>query len=267
MKKAHLFLVALMGLLPTMAFAHGADGHAADPALHVNPSLKDCSVQFAPGLTQAAFSRFAREFGSVSAFKMVSAPVALGRRGVAIGLEGISFTVEEHSDAWNDTFAHPDAFHELGADKKFPKARLRVGLTDRLDIGAFYTRNPNANYGWLGFEAKYGLLRQDETTPVSLAFRGAYTKTLYVDDMDMHAATVDVAVARTFRRLFTPYVGAGNDVVYARETTDTVALKDELLIIPHAIGGLEVRYGHAALGAEVQQGALTSVQLQLTALF
>lgn len=267
MKHAHLFLVALMGLLPTMAFAHGSGGHAADPALHVDPSLKDCSVQFAPGLTQEAFSRFAREFGSASAFKMVSAPATLGRGGVAIGLEGVSFTVDEHSDAWNDTFAHPDAFHELGADKKFPKVRLRVGLTDRLDLGAFYTRNPNANYGWLGLEAKYGLLRQDETTPVSLAIRGAYTKTLYVHDMDMHAATVDVAVARTFRRLLTPYVGLGNDVVFARETTDAVALADELLIVPHALGGLELRYGHVALGAEVQQSALTSFQLQITALF
>jgi hypothetical protein len=52
-----------------MALAHGAGGHPPDPALHVDPSLEDCSVIFAPELTQAAFRRFARGFGSVSAFQ------------------------------------------------------------------------------------------------------------------------------------------------------------------------------------------------------
>jgi hypothetical protein len=28
---------------------------------------------------------------------------------------------------WNATFAHPDAYHELGSDLAFPKLRARVG--------------------------------------------------------------------------------------------------------------------------------------------
>jgi hypothetical protein len=186
MKHARTILLALMCLAPAAASAHGPDGHPADPNLHVDPTLKDCPVQFAPELTRAAFARFAREFGSVSAFKLSSPPTTLGRRGLAIELEGTAFTVDEKSDAWNDTFAHPDAYHELGSDKRFPMVKARLGLTDRLDAGAFYTRNSLANYGWLGFDLKYGVLRQDGTTPVSLAVRGAYTRTLYVHDMDMH---------------------------------------------------------------------------------
>ena len=54
-------------------------------------------------------------------------------------------------------------------------------------------------YGWLGLDMKYGLLQQNETMPVSLALRGAYTKTLYVEDMDMHALTADVTAGRTGR--------------------------------------------------------------------
>ena len=267
MARTRVVLVALMGLVPAAAFTHGSEANAADPPLHVNPTLEDCSVQFAPELTQSAYHRFVREFGSVSAFKMNSAPTNLGARRVAFGVEQIRFTVEEKADAWNDTFYHPDADHELGAKKDFPKLRLQVGVTDRMDVGAFYTRNPNANYGWLGVDLKYGLLQQSPTTPVSLALRGAYTKTLYVTDMDMHALTADVAAGRTFWNRFTPYLGVGSDAILARETSDAVALQTEEQVVPHAMGGFTLHYWHLALGAELNISALNSYQIQLTSWF
>jgi hypothetical protein len=258
-----MFLVVLMWLVPTAALAHGSDGHPADPNLRVDSGLEDCSVQFAPGLTQAAFGRFVREFGSVSAFK-TSPPTTLGKRGFAVGLEQFYFSLEDRSDAWNDTFAHPDAYHELGSSQAFPKVRLSVGVTDKIDVGAFYTRNLLANYGWLGLEVKYGLLQQSESKPIALALRGAYTKTLYVDDMDMHAVSADVAAGRTFWDVFTPYLGLGSDLVLARETSDAVDLQNEAQLVPRALGGLEVRFGYVALGAEAHVGALTSFQVQLS---
>jgi len=267
MTKPIAILVALVGLAPAAALAHGADGHPADPNLHVNPNLKDCSIQFAPELTQEAFHRFVREFGSVSAFKQMSPPTTLGRRGVSVGLEGLSFTVDEHSDAWNDTFAHPDATHELGSDKKYPLVRARVGLTDRLDLGGFFAENPNANYGWVGVEAKYGLFRQSETVPVSVALRGAYTRTIRADDLDMHAATLGVSVGRTFKGLITPYVGVGSDGVLANERSEAVDLEQEAMDVPHRFAGVEVRFWHLALGAEVNRGALTTFQVQLASIF
>ena len=260
-------MVALMWLTPTAALAHGPNGHPADPNLHVNAALEECSVEFAPELTQDAFGRFAREFGSVSAFKLMSPPTTLGQWGVAVGLEWITFSVEDKSAAWNDTFAHPDAYHELGTRQSFPKLRARVGITDDIDVGAFYTRNPLANYGWVGAEVKYGLLRQKHAMPVSLALRGAYTKTLFVDDMDMHAITTDVSVGRTLWDVLTPYVGVGSDVVLVGETANAVELEDEAQFVPHVLGGLEVRFWHVSLGAEAQIGALTSLQAQVSAVF
>ena len=265
---ARLVTVVFLALLvPATALAHGTASHAADPNLHVDPSLDDCSVAFAPELTQSAFRRFAREFGSVSAFKQGSAPTTLGQWGVSLGVEQIFFSVEEKSDAWNDTFAHPDAYHPLGSDLNFPKLRLRVGVTDDLDVGAYYAANPNANYGWLGVEAKYALLEQRDGMPVTLAIRGAYTKTLYVTDMDMHAATADVSVGRTFWNVFTPYVGLGSDAILARETSDAVNLETEAVVVPRFTGGFEVRFWHVGVGAEAQISELTSYQVQLSAVF
>ena len=267
MASGRSFLVALMWLVPAGALAHGPNEHPADPDLHVKPGLDDCSVIFSSDLTQDAFHRFVREFGSVSAFKMASPPTTLRKGGVGFGLEYVSFTVEERSDAWNDTFAHPDAYHELGSDKALPKARLRVGVSDRVEVGAFFAKNPIANYGWVGLEGKYGMLRQSETMPVSLALRGAYTKTLYIDDMDMHAFTADVAAGRTFWNMFTPYLDLGADLVHARETTDVVALESETQLVPRVSGGFELRYWHIGFGAEVHVSEVTSYQLQLLGLF
>lgn len=267
MARVRISPICLVLLLPSIALAHGEGGHPADPALHVDPSLEECSIAFAPELTQAAFHRFAREFGSVSAFKQGAPPTTLGRRGFSVDLEMISFSVEDRSDAWNDTFAHPDAYHELGSTQSFPKLRLRFGVTDDLDVGAFYSENPNANYGWLGLEAKYAILRQREGMPIALAVRGAYTKTLYVADMDMHALGADVSVGRTFWNVLTPYLGLGAEAVLVRETSDAVALKTERIVVPHATAGFEVRYWHVAVGAEAQISALTSYQAQVSAVF
>jgi opacity protein-like surface antigen len=260
----HRLIAVLSTLLaPAAALAQPVD----DPMLHVDPSVKDCSVRFAPNLTQGAFHRFVREFGSVSAFKQGAPPAPLAAGDVVLGAEWMTFTVEEHAAAWNDTFTHPTAHHPLGAEKSFPKLHLRGGLTDRLEAGAFYTANPEANYGWAGIELKYAVLDQRAGEPVSLALRGAYTKTLYVSDMNMHAVTTEVSVGRTFWGAVTPYAGVGLDHVLALETSPAVQLRDEALSVPHAFAGVEVRYWRLTAGAEVQVGALTSWQAQVGFVF
>jgi hypothetical protein len=263
MASVRVVAMCLVLLPPATALA----GAPFDPNLNVDPSLDDCSVVFAPDLTQDAFHRFVREFGSVSAFKQGSPPTTLGQWRVSLDLEQIFFSVEEKSAAWNDTFAHPDGYHPLGSRQSLPKLRLRVGVTDDVEIGAFYTENPDANYGWLGVEVKYGVLEQGDGMPVSLAVRGAYTKTLYVADMDMHAVTAAVSIGRTFWKVFTPYLALGSDAVLARETSDAVELKTEATVVPHATAGFELRYWHVAIGAEAQLSALTSYQAQVSAVF
>jgi len=253
--------VAAALLLPASALAE------YDPDLHVDPSVDDCSVRFAPELTQGAFRRFVTEFGSVSAFKQGSSPETLGRHHVALDVEQISFSVEEKSAAWNDTFTHPDSGHELGAHKDFPKLRVRYGATDDLDVGAFYAANPQANYGWAGLEAKWRVLDEREGTPVSLAVRGAYTKTLYVADMDMHALSADVSVGRTFWNVLTPYLGLGGDAILAFERSPAVDLHPEAPFVGRLTAGLEARWWHLGVGAEAHVSALTSYQVQVSAIF
>jgi hypothetical protein len=162
---------------------------------------------------------------------------------------------------------HPDATHWLGSTQSFPKLRLRVGVADDTEVGAFFTMNPRSNYGWVGIEAKHALLRQDAQTPVTVAVRGAYTKTLFVHDMDMHALSGGVSVGRTFWDRLTPYLGVGADAVLARETSSAVSLKTETALAPHAFAGLEVSFWRLAMGIEAQLGAVPSAQVQMAAQF
>lgn len=234
------------------------------PPLHVDATVEDCEVRFSSVLTQGAYRKFVREFGTLSAFRQVAGPGTLGRGRVMVGIEALRFTVEEFDPAWNDTFVHPDEHHVLGSTKDIPKIKLRVGLTDDVDVGAFYASNPKANYGWAGVDTKVRLLTEAPGQPFSLAVRGAYTKTLFVSDMDMHALTADVSVGRTLWKPLRTYVGAGADAAIARETSSAVALRNETVVVPHAFGGVELALGRrATVGAEFTMGARPSVQLQV----
>lgn len=259
MNHASLATLSLALLLPGAALA--------TPVLHVDPSLDDCEVHFSAGLTQEAYRRFAREFGSVSAFKLGAPPTVLGRGRVSLDLEQIFFSVDEESAAWNDTFTHPAADHWLGSSKEVPKLRLRAGVTDDLELGVFFTKSPEANYGWLGIEAKYAVFQQGEDAPLSLALRGAYTKTLWVRDMNMHALTADVSIGRTFWRAVTPYLAVGADAILAMETSAAVDLKTEAPFVPHLAAGVEARWWRLAFGVEAQVAALTTVQAQVSVVF
>ena len=254
----------LFGLSILLVAAAPLRAQSAHPPLHVDPTLDDCSVRFAPELTQGAFRRFAREFGSVSAFKQVASPEILDRGRVLIGIELISFEVDQWSDAWHDTFYHPDADHPLGATQSFAKVKVRAGVTDDVEVGAFYTRNPQANYGWLGLDGRYALLTEGVDGPYALGVRGAWTKTLHVSDMNMDAATADISVGRRLRGVAMPYAGLGADAVFARETSDAVDLRSETVVAPHVFGGVElVLWRRLRVAAELTLGARTSTQVQV----
>lgn len=232
--------------------------------LHVDPSVGDCEVRFASNLTQSAYHRFAREFGAVSAFKQMASATTLGRGRASIGVEMMSFTVDEWADAWHDTFVHPNDEHPLGSEKQFPKIKLRVGATDNLDIGAFYTSNPSANYGWVGVDGKYRVVTESVGKPLSLAVRGAYTRTLYVTDMSMHAFTADISADRRIWHDVRTYIGVGADAVIALETSAAVPLKDETILVPHLFGGVDALiWSRLSLGVEFALGALPTLQLQV----
>lgn len=255
---------AVVGLMTALTAISAPLRAQSSRPLHVDPSVGDCEVRFASNLTQSAYHRFVREFGGVSAFKQVTSATTLGRGRASIAIEMMTFHVDEWADAWHDTFVHPNADHPLESEKQFPKVNLRVGATDNLDIGAFYTSNPSANYGWLGVDGKYRLMADGVGKPVSLAVRGAYTRTLYVSDMSMHAFTADISADRRVWHDVRTYAGVGAEAVIARETSAAVNLRDETVLVPHLFAGVDALIrSRLSVGAEFALGALPSLHLQV----
>lgn len=140
-------------------------------------------------------------------------------------------------------------------------------MSDSTDVGVLFTKNPTSNYGFVGVDVSHALWMQDDHLPVTVSVRGAYTKTLFVSDMDMHSLTADVSVGRTFWKVLTPYVGVGSDLILARETSPAVDLDTEVVPAPHALAGVEARFWHVSLGLEAQYSAMPTLQAQVSAVF
>ena len=77
-----------------------------------------------------------------------------------------TLVIDDADAAWNDTFVHPDSAHYLfeGSRLKFPGLMLRGGVSAETDVGLYVTKNPNANYGFVGAQVQRSLAT-GATTP------------------------------------------------------------------------------------------------------
>ncbi len=87
----------------------------------------------------------------------------LGKGKWEVSLLQWETSIDATESAWNDTFVHPDSTHWLfeGRGLKFPGFTARTGVSDRVDVGIYETKNPNANYGFYGGQMQYNFARND----------------------------------------------------------------------------------------------------------
>src|SRR4051812_41621400 len=138
--------------------------HAQDVALHVDPRWKECSFQLDPSLTQQQWKEFTKEAGMVACFRPLTSARPLGAGRFEASLLQWKTRIDETKGAWNNTFVHPHAEHYLvgGEELPFPGLSMRVGITDKLDAGFYWTLRPGANYGFAGAQLQYTILNADK---------------------------------------------------------------------------------------------------------
>jgi hypothetical protein len=184
----------------------------------------------------------------------------LGAKKFQLGLEFSRVRIEDADPAWNNTFSHPEEDHYLGDVKKMPKLFARMGVSDRIDAGVYFTKVPEANYGFLGGEMKYAFL-QESTKPVAAAVRTSYATLLGVDDLDFHVFGVDVSTSKNLGML-TPYLGLGANLARAIETTSKVSLDNETVLTPRGIIGARFAISFLSLTAEMEIAELSTFSLR-----
>jgi hypothetical protein len=228
--------------------------------LHVNAAVKDCSIELDPSLTQSQFHQFTREAGMFLTFKLLAPAEPLGAKKFQLGLEYSRLRIDDEDPAWNNTFTHPDKDHYLGDVRAMPKLFARMGLSDKIDAGVYFTKNPEANYGFLGGEMKYAFL-QEPAKSVAAAVRASYATLLGVDDMNFHVFSVDFSTSRNFGML-TPYLGLGVNLARAIETTSKVNLDNETILTPRGIVGARFSIAIISLTAEMEIAELSTFSLR-----
>jgi hypothetical protein len=184
----------------------------------------------------------------------------LGAKKFQVGLEYSRLRIEDADPAWNNTFSHPDEHHYLGDVIGMPKLFARMGLSDRIDAGVYFTKVPEANYGFLGGEMKYAFF-QEPVKPAAAAVRASYATLLGVDDMNFHVFGVDVSTSKNLGML-TPYLGIGVNLARAIETTSKVKLDNETVLTPRGIIGARFSLSLFSLTAEMDIAELSTFSLR-----
>ena len=263
--KPLLLTLAFLGLFE-FAFAQGHDHD--HPDLHINPRWKECSFEIDPSLTQDEWHQFTQEAGLVAYFRPLIDAKPLGQWNFEIALMKWSTKIDDHDNAWNNTFVHPDSAHWLkeGPRLGIPGLAGRIGVTDKIDVGLYWTTNPNANYGIYGAQVQYNFLNRHElswSTSARLNFSSLYGP----EDLKLRTYGVDLVTSKEFNLVsnwvsVSPYVGVSGYLSSTHETTEKVDLKDENLLGAQGMVGMTAKVKFARLAVEYNVGRTSTVSVK-----
>ena len=269
MKRILVGMTALFvfSMFNSVSYAHNAN-------LHLTNKWKQCSFEIDPSLTQDAWQQFTREGGLISYFRPLASAKPLGARKFEIILTQGWAPIDDTDPAWNDMFVHIHSTHWLigeKADKEgeitaghadsrhslpLPLPLIRVGLTDRIDLGGTFIMAPGANYGFGGVQLQYSILNDTEKNLAAAARIGGMG-IVGPEDFNLTTYSIDLLASKDISR-FTAYGGLGTYLMHSHETTSVVDLDDEnLLGLQGMVGVNTTLFSHLRIGAEISISALT----------
>jgi len=240
-------LAVTIGFL--ILFASAAPGQTGtDVYWRIDPGVKSCSMNIDPSLTQAQWREFTKQVGLIASYKSLASARTLGTMKFRVGLEYGSTPVNQHSPTWINTFVHPDADCPLGDAVVIPTLRGAIGISENIDIGAYWTTAPDANYGLVGGEFKYAFLRETESLPAA-AVRASAAFLTGVADFNLNIYSIDLLASKEIATLI-PYVGFRTSLVVGTETTSKVSLSRETVPVAQGYAGIAYTIWMINLAAE-----------------
>jgi len=253
------FILVLANALIMFAFVSRSYAHDGDVYWHINRGVKTCSMVIDPSLTQGQWRTFVKQVGPISTFKSLASAEALGTMNFNIAIDAGYTPIDQHNPAWINTFTHPGAECPLGDAVSFPALRAKMGISDNMDIGAYWTTAPGGNYGMVGGEFKYQFLQETEDLPAA-AVRGSATILTGVPDFDINVYGVDLIASKKIA-VFTPYVGLRGSMVVGRVTTSKVNLENESLFVAQGYAGVSGSLWIFSLAAEYNVSQVNTLAL------
>jgi hypothetical protein len=237
------------------------------PRLHVSSRWEQCSIQLDPSLTQSAWRQFTREAAQVVYFRPLADARPMGRGALEFSLMQWQTNVDDNTSAWNDTFVHPDSTHWLyeGSGLQFPGLTFRAGISSTTDVGAYFTKNFQANYGAFGLQLQQSLIHGADDWDVSA--RASFVSLFGPEDLDLSVYGVDVVASWKRWTLgpatVTPYGGVATYLASSHEKSAAVNLANER--VGGAIGtlGAALQISVVRLGAEASVSQVPSFAIKV----
>jgi hypothetical protein len=238
------------------------------PKLHVNPRWKQCSIQLDSSLGQSAWHQFTQEAGQVVYFRPLVGAQSMGRGKFEFSVMQWQTNVDDKSSAWNDTFVHPDSTHWLyeGSGLQFPGLALRAGVTSSTDVGAYFTRNFQANYGVYGVQLQQNLVKSG-AHDWDVSARASFVSLFGPEDVDLKVYGVDVVTSwkhlKYRKATLVPYAGVSTYLSSSHEKSSLVNLTDEQVIGAMGTVGAALQFSVVRLAAEASVARVSSIAIKI----
>ena len=248
MKSTRLIGMAVPLIPLLLAFPSSSQADDGDVYWHIDPGVETCSMVIDPSLTQGQWGKFTRQAGAIASFKSLASAEPLGKMNFTFGLDYSITPIDQHDPAWINTFTHPDADCPLGDRIELPTIRARVGVSRTMDVGAFWSTAPGANYGLVGGEFKYGFMRESERAPAA-AVSVSFATLTGVPDFNLSLYSLGFVTSKRIS-VFTPYLGVKESLARATETTSKVDLDRESLVLTQGFIGATYSIWKLGVAAE-----------------
>jgi hypothetical protein len=192
----------------------------------------------------------------------------MGRGNFEVSLLQWETGIDDADAAWNDTFVHPDSTHWLfeGSKLAFPGLMLRAGVTERVDVGAYVTKSPGANYGFFGGQVQYNVVHDAERNWAA-ATRVSFVSMYGPEDLEHTVYGADLLASRRYAAArwvsVSPYLGVSTYLASSHETTSAVNLSNENVLGVRGTVGAVMEVSKARLGAEYSLARVNSVSIKL----
>lgn len=265
-----LVIASTVASIPSAALAQ-----QSHPELHINPRWRECSIQLDPSLTQAAWRQFTGEAGVVTYFRPLTDAESMGKGKFELSVLQWKTGIDDHDAAWNDTFVHPDSSHWLfeGSGLEFPGLTVRAGVTDRTDVGVYFTKSPGANYGFYGAQLQRNLVQGAGGAGGaggngwSAAGRVSFVSMYGPEDLDFTVYGLDLVASRKYavlsRVFLSPYAVASTSLSRSHEKTAAVNLQDENVLGVQATIGAVAQFSMARVAIEYGVAKVPSLSMKV----
>ncbi|MGH7680043.1 MAG: hypothetical protein ACRENU_16360 [Gemmatimonadaceae bacterium] len=263
MKRTTLGIIAVGAATVLLSIRTDAQSR---PTLHVSSRWDECSIQLDPSLTQSAWHQFTREAAQVVYFRPLTDARPMGRGKFELSLMQWQTNIDDNAPAWNDTFVHPDSTHWLyeGSGLQFPGVAVRAGVSSRTDLGLYFTKNVEANYGVYGVQLQQNLVRGARDWDVSV--RASFASLFGPEDVGLNVYGVDVVTSwkrwTLGRAAVMPYAGVATYLASSREKATAVNLADEQVLSAMGTVGAVLQFSVVRVGAEASMSRVPSMALK-----